>query len=197
VAAFQQGAYAAEQQGISMEKYGDILKDVTERVGEFTSIGAGPMIDFFENIAPKVGVTTEQFKKLSGQEALQLYVKSLEDANLSQQQMTFYMETIASDSVRLLPLFKDNSKALQEQAKRARELGVGLEDIDVAKAIAAEKALKDAAIAMDAALKKSTVAISPFITEIMKQFDGSIGSVNEFAQTIGEAMEFSGKAVGI
>ena len=194
---FQRGAYAADQVGISMEKYGDILKDTTERIGEFASIGSGPMIDFFETVAPKVGVTADMFKKLSGQEALQLYVKSLEAANLSQQDMTFYMETIASDSVRLLPLLKNNSKAMKEQAERARELGVGLDQIDVAQALAAEKALKDSAVAMDAALKTATVAVAPFITEIMKSFEGTIGSVDEFAEAISEGFGFAGKVVGV
>jgi hypothetical protein len=36
------------------------------------------MKDFFEQIAPKVNVTAAQFAKLSGPEALQLYVSSLE-----------------------------------------------------------------------------------------------------------------------
>ena len=197
VAEFQRGAFAADTVGISMEKYGDILKDVTERVGEFSSIGSGPMIDFFENVAPKVGVTADMFKELSGQDALGLYVKSLEDANLSQQQMTFYLETIASDSVRLLPLLQNNSEAMKEQAKRAKELGVGLDDIDVAQAMAAEKALSDASVEMDAALKKATVAIAPFITEILKQFGETNTTVEDFAVIIGDVMDYAGKAVGV
>jgi len=61
------------------------------------------MADFFETVAPLVGVTADNFKDLSGPQALQLYVDSLEKANLSQSQMTFFMEAIASDATALLP----------------------------------------------------------------------------------------------
>ena len=93
---FQKMAYAAEQVGISQEKFSDILKDVNDRVGDFIATGGGPMKDFFERIAPQVGVTAQQFRKLSGPQALQLYVSSLEKANVNQQDFTFFMEAMAS-----------------------------------------------------------------------------------------------------
>ena len=111
---FQRMAHAAQQFGIEQDKLADILKDVSDKVGDFIQTGGGPMADFFENIAPKVGVTAEQFKNLSGKDALQLYVSSLEAANLTQSDMTFYMEAIASDATLLLPLLKDNGKAFDE-----------------------------------------------------------------------------------
>ena len=74
------------------------------------------MLDFFEQIAPKVGVTAEAFEQLSGPDALQLYVSSLEKANLSQEQMTFYMEALASDSTMLLPLIRNNAAGMNEFA---------------------------------------------------------------------------------
>ena len=105
--------------GISMEKYSDIIKDVNDKTHDFLQNGGGPMVDFFENIAPKVGITKDAFVGLSGEQGLQLYVNSLEKANLSQEQMTFYMEAIASDSTMLLPLLKDNAAGLDEMASSA------------------------------------------------------------------------------
>ena len=94
---FQGWAAGARTVGIEQDKLADILKDMNDRVGDFISTGGGPMADFFEVIAPKVGVTADMFRKLSGPQALQLYVDSLQKANLNQQDMTFYMEAIASD----------------------------------------------------------------------------------------------------
>jgi hypothetical protein len=111
---FQRMSHASRTVGISQEKLADILKDVNDKVGDFMQTGAGPMKDFFEQIAPKVGVTAEQFKNLSGSDALQLYVDSLEKANLSQSDMTFYMEAIASDATALIPLLKENGKLFNE-----------------------------------------------------------------------------------
>lgn len=106
---FQKLAFAAQTVGISQQKLSDVFKDVQDRVGDFISTGAGPMADFFENIAPKVGVTVEQFRSLSGSDALGLFYQSLEKANLSQAEMIFYMEQMASDSSLLIPLLKSNS----------------------------------------------------------------------------------------
>lgn len=120
---FQQWAAASQTVGIEQEKLADILKDTNDRVGDFLQTGGGPMADFFENIAPKVGVTAEQFAKLSGPEALQLYVTSLERAGASQQEMTFYMEALASDATLLLPLLRNNGEAMNVLGQRASDLG--------------------------------------------------------------------------
>jgi hypothetical protein len=82
------------------------------------------MADFFESIAPKVGVTAEQFAKLSGPEALQLYVSSLEKAGVNSQEMTFYLEAMASDTTALLPLLRNNGTEMSRLAAQAADLGV-------------------------------------------------------------------------
>ena len=125
----QKISYAAEQFGISQEKTADILKDVNDKVGDFLATGAGPMADFFENIAPKVGVTADQFKELSSKDALQLYISSLEKANISQSEMTFYMEALASDATALLPLFSENGKALARLSEEADKYGLVMDDL--------------------------------------------------------------------
>lgn len=119
---FQRYSAGARLLGIEQEKLADIFKDTNDKIGDFLETGGGAMADFFENIAPRVGVTADQFRKLSGPQALGLYVDSLEKANLTQSQMTFYMEAIASDSTMLLPLLRNNAegfKLLGEQAEAA------------------------------------------------------------------------------
>ena len=120
---FQRLAAASETVGISQEKLADIFRDVTDRVGDFIATGAGPMADFFENIAPQVGVTIDQFARLSGPEALQLYVTSLERANVTQAEMAFYLEALASDASDLYPLLRDNGQAFQELGDAAERAG--------------------------------------------------------------------------
>jgi len=131
---FQKFAFATKTVGIEQEKAADILKDVKDKVGDFLATGAGPMADFFENIAPLVGVTADQFKRLSGREALQLYVSSLEKAGVSSNEMTFYLEAIASDASALYPLLQNNAKALDALGNKAEKLGAVI-DKDAARAI--------------------------------------------------------------
>jgi len=197
VAAFEQNAFAAEQAGVSTEKYGDILKDVNDRIGDFVTSGAGAMVDFFEQIAPKVGVTIDQFQKLSGQDALQLYVSSIEKANVSQAEMTFFMEAIAGDASRLIPLLKDGGKAMKTQAERARELGIGLSQIDVAQVEAANKALDASAGLIDAQLKKAVVAVAPYITTISTELAIAGAESVEWEKAVTKAMRVAAKVVGV
>jgi hypothetical protein len=131
---FQKVAYGATRFGVEQDKLSDILKDVNDKVGDFLSTGAGPMADFFEQIAPRVGVTAEQFKGLSGPQALGLYISSLEKANVNQQEMTFYLEALASDSTLLAPLFSNNAAALSEFTAEAESLGLILANETVVQA---------------------------------------------------------------
>lgn len=125
---FQSMAYAAGQYGIQQDKLSDILKDVNDKMGDFFQTGAGPMKDFFENIAPKIGITADAFRDLSSADALQLYVSSLEKANVSQSDLTFYMEALANDATALYPLLANNATALRDMEQAGRDLGVVIDE---------------------------------------------------------------------
>lgn len=131
---FQRMAAGATTVGVAHEKLADILKDVQDKIGDFAQTGGGAMKDFFENIAPRVGVTAEQFRKLAGPDALGLYFKSLERANLSQTELTFYMEAIASDSAKLIPLLQNNSSGFKQWGEAAQAAGAIISK-DTAKAM--------------------------------------------------------------
>jgi lambda family phage tail tape measure protein len=131
---FQKYAAGARSVGVEQDKLSDIFKDVNDKVGDFLSTGGGGLKDFFTNIAPKVGVTADQFKKLNSKEALALYVTSLEKANVNQQEMTFYMEAIANDSTALVPLLRNSGKAFDELGKAALDAGVVMDESTIAAA---------------------------------------------------------------
>lgn len=187
---FQRGAFAAQKFGIEQDKFGDILKDVQDRIGDFVTTGGGPMLDFFEQVAPKIGITADAFRGLSGQDALGLFVKSLEDANLSQEEMIFHMEAMASDSTLLIPLFKDNAKALKQFTEEAKNLGIGLSEIDVLKVEQASNALNDAAGIIDTALKQATIELAPIVTALSKQFKDAGIEAGGMGKAVGDT--FSG-----
>lgn len=120
---FQKFAAAAQTVGIDQNKLADILKDVNDKFGDYMSTGAGPLADFFDKIAPKVGLTKEAFMGLSSDQALGKYVKALEDAGVNQQEMTFYMEALASDATVLNPLLADNARVLTSIGDSAEKTG--------------------------------------------------------------------------
>ncbi len=139
---FQKMAAATASVGVEQDKLSDILKDVNDKFGDYMATGAGPLADFFENIAPLVGVTADQFARLSGPEALQLYVTSLEEASVSQQEMTFYMEALASDATSLIPLLANGGAAMRDLGDEAERAGRVLSEDAIDGAVELNRELK-------------------------------------------------------
>ncbi|WP_180161055.1 hypothetical protein [Acinetobacter sp. YH12064] len=138
---FQAMAVGAQTMGISQEKLADQLKDFNEKLGEFITIGSGGAVDFFEQIAIKTEGSAEGARKLalemqnlSGPKALQLYVDKLEEAGVTQQQMSFYLESMASDTTNLIPLLKQGGEGFKFWADAAERAGVIMDESAITKA---------------------------------------------------------------
>lgn len=175
---FQKLAYGAKSVGIEQGKLADILKDVNDKFGQFFTTGGGELKDFFDVIAPKVGVTADNFRRLSGPEALQLYVSSLEKANVNQFQMTTYMEALANDSTLLVPLLRNNGEAMKEMGEKAKEAGVimGEKALNDTKKYNEElKKLEDQSSATGRSL---ALDLLPAITSVFKGINNSINEYN-------------------
>lgn len=167
---FQRWTAASGTVGIEQEKLADILKDVNDRVGDFLQTGGGPMADFFEIIAPKVGVTAEQFARLSGPEALQLYVSSLETAGVNSQEMTFYLEAMASDATRLIPLLRDGGAEMTRLGERAAGLGVVLDQQALTALRRAQMALVGVGQVFEGMRNQIGAALAPAVTALADGF---------------------------
>lgn len=167
---FQALAVAARTVGIEQDKLADIFKDMNDRVGDFLQTGGGPMADFFENIAPLVGVTAEQFRNLSGPEALQLYVDSLERAGLSQAEMVFYLEAISGDLTALLPLLRNGGAEFQALAERAERLGIVLSEDQVDSIKEMNGALSLVEATFQGIIGQVTANLAPAVTAIAEEF---------------------------
>lgn len=162
---FQALSFAVNKVGISSEQLADISKDTLEKLGEFTATGGGGFKDFFEQVAPKVGITAKSLQHLSGPQVLIRVKKAMDDANISAQQQSFYLESIASDTTALIPLLANNARGMQEQAKRAHELGLVLSEVDATSLIEAGKAATEFGAAMHGAGNQVAVYFAPVITE--------------------------------
>ncbi len=174
---FQRQSYAARGVGIEFEKLGDIFKDVRDKIGDFAATGGGEMADFFENIAPKVGLTADAFKGLSGKDALQLYYNSLEKAGVSQEEMVFYLEAIGDEASGLIPLLQSNGKAFDELGKKAKIIGK-----DDAKQL---KEYNAAQLEMEGSMRKLTIAVvnSGLLEAITDLVEGVADFVGRLSET--------------
>ncbi|TFL16441.1 hypothetical protein [Jannaschia formosa] len=191
---FQRFAAGAKTAGLESDKVADILKDVNDRVGDFIATGGGPMADFFENIAPKVGVTAEQFAKLSGPDALQLYVSSLEKAGVTQQEMTFYLEAMASDATALLPLLRNNGEEMGRVGDQAERLGAVMSEDTIVALNGVQDSVRRVTASGTALRNQLAAALAPTLLEISER----VADVTEwFTQLSPEAKRFAGIAAAV
>lgn len=166
---FQRMAAGAKSAGMSMEKYASVMKDTQDKIGDFLQTGGGELKDFFEKIAPAVGVTAEQFKNLSGPQALQLFYNSLEKANLSQKETVFWMESIADDATTLVPLLQSNGAAFDALADRAAKYGGVLSDYALAAAKDFKGQTDEMTLALQGAEQILAVGLMPTLTETARE----------------------------
>ena len=167
---FQRWSAASATVGIEQEKLADILKDVNDRVGDFLQTGGGPMADFFENIAPRVGVTADQFARLSGPDALPLYVDRLEKAGVSHQEMTFYLEAMASDTTRLIPLLQNGGAEMTRLGAQAQALGAVLDADAISAMRRSELALVSIGQVFAGVRNRIAVALAPSLEAAANAF---------------------------
>lgn len=184
--AFQRMAYGAGRFGIDQGKLSDILKDTNDRIGDFMQTGGGPMADFFETIAPQVGVTADQFARLSGPEALQLYVASLEAAGVSQKDMTFYMEAIASDASALVPLLANNGVEMRRLGDEAERTGNVFSEMDFKQLLNIKEGMDELTGAATGLKNEMVLAALPAVEDLVDMLSDPQTLSN--AQALGEGI---------
>jgi len=185
----------AERYGIEQEKLADILKDVSDKTGDYIASGGGEMADFFDNVGNKVGVTADAFKDLSSSDALQLYVTTLEEANVSQAEMTFYMEKMASDSTLLLPLLEDNGKGFKKWGDEAERAGVLMSEADFANSVDLIDNLKKSKLIYKGLILEITKKATPFVNKALEWIIDNQAQIRATAESIADGFRVAIDAV--
>ena len=177
---FQELAFAGAAFGVSQEKMADILKDVNDKFGDYLTTGAGPLDDFFENIAPKIGLTAKAFEGLSSDQKMGKYVQALQAANLSQERMTFFMEALASDSTLLLRAFADNGAEVDRLSKKLRDAGGVISSEMIEKSRTAQEELRLVSEVLSKNLSAGLKLVLPLITRLTRDFDNLTTAAGDY-----------------
>lgn len=130
---FQALSYAFGMYNINAEKFADISKDVQDKLGDFLATGAGPFADFFENVAPQVGLTADALRDLSSTDVLIAVKQAMDDANVSAKEQVFYMEALANDATLLIPALKNGGSEIRRLADEYRGLNLAVTQTEVDK----------------------------------------------------------------
>ena len=175
---FQAATYAVDQYGISAEKLGDIGKDVSDKLGDFIATGGGEFADFFEKVAPKVGLTAEELQHLSGPEVLQAVKNAMDQANIPMKQQIFYLESIANDASLLIPLLKDGGQAYRELTQEAHDLNIVMSDQDISN------------------LREMNTVFKQISAQLRTSFAAAVAGAAEQIKWLGDVVSYTMERVG-
>lgn len=196
---FQGYAVGAQTMGIEMETLAAQFKDFNEKLGEFVTLGSGGAVDFFEKIAIKTEGSAEGARKLalemqnlSGPKALQLYVDKMEEAGVTQQQMSFYLESMASDTTNLIPLLKDGGKGFEYWADAAERAGVIIDESGIQKAAELKVQIKLLELQVEGAKNQFIQGLMPALVSVGDGMSNATTETNLMAdagETLGEVFK--------
>ncbi|MFH3871004.1 transglycosylase SLT domain-containing protein [Acinetobacter pittii] len=167
---FQYYSKGVEMAGLSLDQFGSMGKDALDKLGEARR-GEGEMMDFFEKIAPKVGVTIDQFKDLSGPDVLQAYYSGLEKANLSHAEIVTYMEQLVDDGSALIPMLQNGGAGFKKWGDEAKAAGAIMSTDMIANLKTAKENLFSLQLQFQGLQAILVNNITPVITSISKNFD--------------------------
>ena len=196
---FQAMSAAAQSVDINPDKLADQLKDFNEKLGEFITIGSGGAVDFFEQIAIQTEGSAEGARKLalemqnlSGPQALQLYVDKLEEAGVSQQQMSFYLESMASDTTNLIPLLKNGGEGFKFWADAAERYGLIMDESAIQKASEFKVQLKLLDMQVQGAKNQFIQGLMPALVSVgdaMTNGSNQTNRMSDAGETLGDVFK--------
>lgn len=108
--------------GVSTEKFGDIIKDVQDKIGDFVATGGGEFKNVMEVLGDRIPYTAQELQNMAGPDALEAVAHAMQAANVPMDQQIFLMESIANDASKLLPLYANMSAELNYQKSQTELL---------------------------------------------------------------------------
>lgn len=188
---FEGLAFAVEDVGISAEKFADISKDINDKVGDFLATGGGELKDFFENVAPQIGITAEELRGLAAPDALIAVKNAMDATNVSSKEQVFYLEAIANDASLLIPLLENNAEVLRENSKRGEELASTLSSVDSTKLLDSAQASREMSVAFRGAVRQASALVSPAVTSGFHKLAEYISIINRGMKSFSAENEIS------
>lgn len=206
---------ALESIGFSGDKTTDILKDVNEKLGELIEFGTGEAV----NIAKRLGLRAEDFKKNDAIGNLQLIVAKMDELQITGRARITLLEMLANDASKLAPLLKNNAAELEKLQKAAKESGRVLTDIQQKNLTDLGNATKQAWDNLKGLAQVGLAKLAPVLTMLAKlagvlldSFKGLVGGLvdllnylrkettaafKSITMSIGDAIDATKKAINI
>lgn len=170
---FSDTAATLSTAGISVEQFGDISKDVFDKMGEYVTTGSGAFQDFFDVVGKETDVTIKDLEKLSSIEVFQTMYTEMEKTGASAEQMRWVFESLGNDASKFMHLLKDGGKEYQRlvdkmSRTKVQLLGSTVEDIQSLDA------------SMNAAASNFEVYMTERFSSVSRMFDKLANEVSDW-----------------
>jgi hypothetical protein len=183
---FQALSFATNTYGINADQMGEISKEISLKIAEFSTAGTGAFQDYADVMKltkDQAREAADEFVGLSSQEVLGMMISRMEDAGATAGDMEFAIDSLASDAERLIPLFRGNSKELLELKKRFDDVNSSLQITGTQ-----AEALRDVSntfTLLTSSAGNATTAISATLAPVLDDFfNDIIAIVPDATQTI-------------
>lgn len=190
--ALSEWSFAAKTVNLESEKMADIFKDVQDKIGDFAITGGGGAADMFE----KLNLDVKDFIGLQPDKQLIKIGEAL-DGVQTQSEKIFFLEALAGDASRLLPLLENNAEGLKELSAEAQALGVSVTDIDAAKMEAAQRSIEKAQASAAGFANKVAVQLAPIIEVVSEKLIAAGRDGDGLGKAIKKGFELGAKAAGV
>lgn len=184
--------FAARRLGISMEdltaaqyaafnganvqpdQFLDALDEVRIKVEEFSSIGSGGAVDFFEVL----NLSADKFNKLNSLEQLDKISDALK--GMSDNSAFTFLDQIGSDSLRnLLPILKNGGAEFKRLRAEAERLNLTLSDVDTLTVAQLGKSFSQLEKVGSTAFSKIVADIAPELTALTEMVIEAIVGISK------------------
>ena len=184
--------YAAKTVNLEGDKMADIFKDVSEKIGEFAAVGTGGATDVFE----RLNLNVNELVKLAPDQQLIKIGEALDGVATKSEKIAF-MEMLAGDASRLLPLLEDNAEGLRNLQQEARDLGLSISDLDAEKLKIAKESMERAQGAVQGLMNKIAIQAAPIVEVLANKFVDVAVAGDGAAGAIEKGFKFAGKVIGV
>ncbi|MDH4572474.1 hypothetical protein [Salinicola acroporae] len=171
----QELQYAAKSVGLESDAMGDILKDVSDKIGDAYANGGGEALDVINNL----GLSVQDLINLRPDE--QLLAISARLNELPRAARINALESLGNDLSRLLPLLENNAAGLKAAADEARDFGYALDEEQNKALVDAGNGLTRLTGFAEGFANRMTIAVAPAITETTN----NLGELNDLVSDPG------------
>ena len=176
--------HAADIYGISQEKMDSSFERMVKRMGE-AELGIGASKVMLE----KYGLATDDFFGKAPDAQFSELADTIAGMTPSQEQAAFAAAMFGREGVSLVNMAMAGSKGIKELSDEAKELGLTLNNVDVAKVEAANDAMTRASAAFKGFSNSFTVEMAPMVAVVADMFTDATKGSNGFRDEVINGLE--------